>query len=214
LLSVGNTASPNGFGTYTYDALGQMTSAQEADKAPTSIYPKYDVTGKITGIYADAALTQQKVGYLYDESGKRIGRTDYTGSQPVTSYYVYDASGNSMAIYTGTTLTEMPFYGSDRLGTYNVSGNSYTYELKDNVGSVRAVINRNKNATGQADIQTYTDYYPFGSIARRDGTTYRYHYQGAYAEKDNITNWNNFDLRMYNSWLQKLNYVYTTLNVG
>jgi hypothetical protein len=82
------------------------------------------------------------------------------------------------------------------------------------VGSVRAVISRNKNETGQADIQTYTDYYPFGSIARRDGTTYRYHYQGAYAEKDNITNWNNFDLRMYDSWLQKLNYVYTTLNVG
>jgi YD repeat-containing protein len=139
LLSVGNTASPNGFGTYTYDALGQMTSAQEADKASTAIYPKYDVAGKIVGIYSDAGLTQQKVGYNDDESGKRISRTDYTGSQPVTSYYVYDAAGNSMAIYTGTTLTEMPFYGSDRLGTYNVSGNSYTYELKDNVGSVRAV---------------------------------------------------------------------------
>jgi RHS repeat-associated protein len=199
LLSVGNAASPNGFGTYTYDALGQLTSAQEADKASTAIYPKYDVAGKIVGIYSDAGLTQQKLGYNYDESGKRISRTDYTGSQPVTSYYVYDAAGNSMAIYTGTTLTEMPFYGSDRLGTYNVSGNSYAYELKDNVGSIRAVINRNKNATGQADIQTYTDYYPFGSIARRDGTTYRYDYQGAYAEKDNITNWNNFDLRMYDS---------------
>jgi RHS repeat-associated protein len=34
---------------------------------------------------------------------------------------------------------------------------------------------------------------------RRDGTTYRYDYQGAYAEKDNITNWNNFELRMYDS---------------
>jgi RHS repeat-associated protein len=51
----------------------------------------------------------------------------------------------------------------------------------------------------KADIQTYTDYYSFGSIARRDGTTYRYDYQGAYAEKDNITNWNNFELRMYDS---------------
>ncbi|TAH03206.1 MAG: hypothetical protein EAZ15_03565 [Sphingobacteriales bacterium] len=34
-------------------------------------------------------------------------------------------------------------------------------------------------------------------MARSGGVTYRYEYQGAYAEKDPITGFNNFDLRMY-----------------
>ncbi|MCO5951209.1 RHS repeat-associated core domain-containing protein, partial [Mucilaginibacter flavidus] len=37
------------------------------------------------------------------------------------------------------------------------------------------------------------------SIARSGGATYRYDYQGAYAEKDPVTGLNNFQLRMYDS---------------
>lgn len=158
---------------------------------------KYDVTGKITGIYADAALTQLKVAYYYDESGNRIARVDYTGTTPQTTYTVYDASGNPLAIYNNTTQAEVPIYGSERLGTYSPTFNSYAYELRDNVGSVRVVISNTKTPTGQANVFTYNDYYPFGSTARSGGVTYRYEYQGAYAEKDPITGFNNFDLRMY-----------------
>ena len=93
-------------------------------------------------------------------------------------------------------ISEMPVYGADRLGTYFASGNNYYYELKDNVGSVKVVLNRTK-VNGNADVITYTDYYPYGSIARKGGIDYRYEYQGAYAEKDPVTGWNNFDLRMY-----------------
>jgi RHS repeat-associated protein len=57
-------------------------------------------------------------------------------------------------------------------------------------------------------IQTHStvvaasDYYPFGLVM--DGrqvtdVTYRYGYQGQYAEKDNTTGWNEFDLRMYDA---------------
>jgi len=124
-----------------------------------------------------------------------------TGSQPITTYYVYDASGNVLAIYTqsgaGTpTEAEIPVYGTNRLGTYFVPGANYVYEIRDNVGSVRVAINQNK-VNGQADIRQYDDYYPFGSITQSGGTGYRYDYQGAYSEKDPVTGYNNFALRMY-----------------
>jgi RHS repeat-associated protein len=64
------------------------------------------------------------------------------------------------------------------------------------VGSVRVAVNGAK-VNGQADIWQYNDYYPFGSIAQSGGAGYRYDYQGAYSQKDGLTQWNNFDLRMY-----------------
>lgn len=191
LTTVGNTAGTNNYATYTYDELGQLKS-QNLVAGNISTYLKYDVTGKITGIYSDAALTIPKVTYTYDESGNRI-KTVNTNS---TTYYVYDATGNVMAIYTGTTITELPVYGANRLGTYFASGNNYYYELRDNVGSVKVVVNRTKVA-GQADVLQYSDYYPYGSIARNGGVGYRYEYQGAFAEKDPVTGYNNFELRMY-----------------
>jgi len=42
-----------------------------------------------------------------------------------TTWYVYDATGNTLAIYTGvsgTMMAEVPVYGAERLGTYAVSG--------------------------------------------------------------------------------------------
>ncbi|WP_462265373.1 RHS repeat-associated core domain-containing protein [Mucilaginibacter sp.] len=59
------------------------------------------------------------------------------------------------------------------------------------------MIARNKRSDGTVDVLTYSDYYPFGSIARNGGNGYRYEYQGAYAEKDPVTGYSNFDLRMY-----------------
>ncbi|MBS7566478.1 RHS repeat-associated core domain-containing protein [Mucilaginibacter sp. Bleaf8] len=200
LLSAGSMASPESYAKYTYDDLGQLKSMQQAGVS-FGMYLKYDVTGKITGIYADAALTQLKVGYIYDEAGNRISRIDNTSQVPLTTYYVYDGTGNVMAIYNGATMAEVPVYGSTRLGNYTLASNSYVYELRDNVESVRVVINRNKKADSTVDVTTYNDYFPFGSIARNGGVGYRYEYQGAYAEKDPVTGWNNFDLRMYDSKL-------------
>jgi RHS repeat-associated protein len=195
--SVGNVANPASYATFAYDDLGQLKSENKTGAA-FGYNIKYNVTGKVTGVYADVALTQLKVAYGYDENGNRISRTDYTGTTPQISYTVFDAGGNPMAMYDGTGfLTELPFYGSERLGTFTRSDIGYQYELRDNVGSVRVVIGDTKTATGQANVFTYNDYYPYGSIARSGGTTYRYEYQGAYADKDPITGFNNFDLRMY-----------------
>jgi RHS repeat-associated protein len=108
-----------------------------------------------------------------------------------------------MAIYTQSgsaapVEAEVPVYGSNRLGTYFTTGGLYRYEIRDNVGSVRVVLMSTKNSsTNQANVFNYSDYYPFGSIAQSAGTSYRYDYQGAYAEKDPVTGFNNFELRMY-----------------
>ncbi len=195
LASVGNTAGTTSYASYSYDEIGRLKS-QVGTNGP--MYLTYDVTGKITGIYADAALATLKVAYAYDEMGNRISRTDNTGPQPLTTYYVYDPNGSAMAIYTGSTpaLTEVPVYGSSRLGTYFAAANNYVYEMRDNVGSVRIAINGTK-VNGQADIRQYNDYYPYGSLAQNGGAGYRYEYQGAYAEKDAVSKYNNFELRMY-----------------
>ncbi|MBC7451777.1 MAG: hypothetical protein H7259_09840 [Cytophagales bacterium] len=95
-------------------------------------------------------------------------------------------------------------YGTTRTGTANKSGSTYTYsyELSDHLGNVRAVIGRTKNA-GKADIKSWQDYFPHGSVmpGRQgiSGTAYRNGYQGQYAEKDVETGYDAFDLRMHDS---------------
>ncbi|MCO5948301.1 RHS repeat-associated core domain-containing protein [Mucilaginibacter flavidus] len=78
------------------------------------------------------------------------------------------------------------------------SSGSYVSDIRDNVGSVRVALNRTK-VSAQADVYTYNDYHPYGSIARSGGTTYRYDYQGAYSEKDPVPGLNKFQLKMYDS---------------
>jgi len=191
LSSVGTVGNATSYATYAYDELGRLKS--EVKTGGDTYNLAYDISGKITGIYD--ASNQLKVSFTYDENGSRISRTDATG----TTYYVYDSSGNTIAIYNGTTLTELPFYGADKLGVYTLANNNYVYELKDNVGSVRVVLNRDKSSTCTADIVKYDDYYPYGTVAQSAGTGYRYEYQGAYAEKDPVTGLNNFELRMYDA---------------
>src|SRR5262249_43808443 len=52
-----------------------------------------------------------------------------------------------------------------------------------------------------AEVLSYTDYYPHGGIlptrSYQSSELYRYDYQGQ--EKDVETKWNNFDLRMYDA---------------
>lgn len=70
---------------------------------------------------------------------------------------------------------------------------------KDHLGHFRAVINRNKNGDGQADVAYYSDYYPYGTAQTLANNDYRYGYQGKYAEVDKETECNNFDFRMYDA---------------
>ncbi|GGH16425.1 hypothetical protein FAZ19_05805 [Sphingobacterium alkalisoli] len=175
-------ASVSNYASYTYDALGQLASET---KGSLSKYLDYDAFGKVTKIYSDAAKTNAVLSFVYDEGGNRIKKQDHL--QNVTTWYV---DGN---VYNGSQLIEQPIPS----GIFYRSGNVYRYQLTDHVGSVRAIINRNKLSNGTADVVYSADYYPFGSELQTAGIPSRYGYQGEYAEKDGETGWNNFYLRNY-----------------
>lgn len=182
------------YATYNYDEIGRMASQIPATGAAR--YLKYDPTGKVTGVYSDAAQTQPVITFVYNEQGVRIQKKDWVGN--TTTYYVPDLSGNPMSVYTqqgaGTVVqTELPVYGTNRIGIFDKSAVIYNYELVDHLGNVRAIIDRTKQ------IKWYSDYYPFGYELRTGGSSYRYGYQGLASEKDKETGWNSFDLRMYDS---------------
>jgi RHS repeat-associated protein len=55
----------------------------------------------------------------------------------------------------------------------------------------------------QGIVTQATDYYPYGSVARElktpEDAVYRYGYQGQFAEHDDETNWDHFELREYDA---------------
>ncbi|QLH32798.1 MAG: hypothetical protein HWD62_10565 [Cyclobacteriaceae bacterium] len=115
----------------------------------------YDVTGKVTQVFADAAKTQVTTKYLYDDRGFRLAKETYnsSGDLQFTTWYIRDAGGNVLSVYEQNaeqpqiTLTEVPVYGSGKLGMAKAKLDGsleYIYEMTDHLGNVRATI---KNQT-------------------------------------------------------------------
>ncbi|MDQ2770289.1 MAG: hypothetical protein M3Y54_07295 [Bacteroidota bacterium] len=159
LSAVHGGGSPSGttIMDYDYDAVGQMT--RQRDEQGQRYYT-YDVTGKTTGVYLDAARSQAVVEFAYDDRGFRVSKKSYgTGSsagQTSTIYYVRDAGGNLLSLYeqspqTGGRLqrSEVPLYGTSRLGVLTHLDNGTAngiddarYELNDHLGDARVVFHR------------------------------------------------------------------------
>ncbi len=104
---------------YTYDAIGNMVS--DAAGGISNII--WTVYGKIATITKTSDTT---VTYTYDAAGNRISKTVTPpgDGQPITTWYVRDGSGNTMAVYSVTGSDslhqiEQDLYGSSRLGVYN-----------------------------------------------------------------------------------------------
>jgi len=79
----------------------------------------------------------------------------------------------------------LPVYGLKRLGVYNRSSATSTYEITDHLGNVRAVIQK---VNGSPVIKSFADYYPFGEqLPGRNSNSgnYRYAFQGARARRRN-----------------------------
>jgi RHS repeat-associated protein len=93
-------------------------------------------------------------------------------------------------------------YGQGRIGIYLRTGSynvtNYVYELSDHLGNVRATF---RNNAGNAEVLSYSDYYPQGStLPGRNyisASSYKYAYQGQ--EVDNETGFLNFELRQYDA---------------
>jgi len=165
---------------YTYDAIGDMT----ADVIDTISNVNWTVYGKIQN------LTNSKgtITYSYDPSGQRVTST----ASGVTTYYVRDAQGNTLALYNNqggyTYLKEQDLYGSSRLGlwqpnirvgvdsaitTYDTIGRKQ-YELSNHLGNVMATVTDKRIAHDSgdhitadyylADVATAKEYYAFGGL--------------------------------------------------
>ncbi|MBL0200733.1 MAG: EndoU domain-containing protein [Chitinophagaceae bacterium] len=171
-------------GNYQYDAIGNLIS--DVSEGITNV--NWNVYGKIQSI----TKTGSTINYTYDASGNRISKQVTTGSTTKTTWYVRDASGNVMGVYTkeGTAhlaLNELHLYGSSRLGILNTNidmqvtfsgnttferGNKF-FELSNHLGNVLVTISDKKFGVDiapvdgiidyyKADVVTANDYYPFG----------------------------------------------------
>ena len=191
-------ASVTGYKSYTYNAIGQMT---EEVSATGSQKLSYDVSGKVTQVRNEN--DQLIVQYQYDDRGFRVSKQSYeSGALNKTTYYVRDASGSLMSTYeeeAGLTIaqTEVPVYGSSRLGLYQPSDGVLDFELKDHLGNVRSIIS---SQGGALNVKYYADYYSYGSILRSGGTPSRFGFQGEFAEDETQeTGWSFFEARTYNA---------------
>lgn len=117
-------------GNYAYDAIGNLTkdSTGGIDSISWNVYGKIQKINKHNGTV---------INYYYDAGGNRIGKV-VTGASTGNgeTWYVHDASGNVMSVYTvndntvnsgALTLSEQGIYGSSRLGLYKPNLNLAAY---------------------------------------------------------------------------------------
>ncbi|BAV08134.1 RHS repeat domain-containing protein [Filimonas lacunae] len=158
-------------GNYQYDHIGNLINDNK-----DTIY--WNVYGKIKNI---RKANGDKIYYSYDASGNRISKT--TGDN-ITTWYVRDAQGNVMNVYTSgdanvndarLTRTESHLYGSSRLGILhdnvdvtvgyeNISYRYYDYirgnkffELSNHLGNVLATVSdkRLQVSAGGSAVDSY-----------------------------------------------------------
>jgi len=203
------TSDPNDIenqtsGNYVYDAIGQLKQ-----NIAENLYYFYNSQGLVSEIKKGANTL---VKFFYNERRQRIKKESYNTASPfnlqTTTFYQLDLSGNTLAIYnlpnTGIiSQIELPIYGLSRLGIYKKTNGATSYEIKDHLGNIRAVIEKEN---GNPEIRSFADYFPFGELLpNRNSLNYRYAFQGQ--EKDTETQMEAFQLRLWDGrigrWLSR-----------
>ncbi|SCC64641.1 RHS repeat-associated core domain-containing protein, partial [Chitinophaga costaii] len=164
-------------GNYDYDAIGNLVKDQQSSIDDI----KWTVYGKISDIHKTTG-TATTIHYTYDGSGNRISKT----VNGVLTWYVRDATGNVMSIYTRgdnsvntghLTQIETDIYGSSRLGIdeskkdleeagatdngvlFNFQRGEKVYELGNHLGNVLSTIGDVK-LPGSSNGNEVVDYTP------------------------------------------------------
>ncbi len=190
--AVAGDLGDQGTDNYAYDATGNLTKdVIEGIIAGGIVWTPYNkirsitqagdaTTNKVEYLY-DASGNRVLKRYYYNTSA----------TLDKTTWYVRDASGNVLGIYEkpvagSATLVQTPIYGSSRVAVarpdslYSTSTSHTTtfydqvhdrtlgykdYELTDHLGNVRVTTTDvliKHSSVYDAEISTYTDYYPFG----------------------------------------------------
>jgi YD repeat-containing protein len=164
---------------YQYDGIGNLIKDQQGGISNID----WTVYGKIKTI---AKTDGPSIAYNYDPAGQRPSKT----VNGITTWYVRDAQGNTMAVYDNkqnqVNWREQDLYGSSRLGTWepNVSlsnNNAATvwdtighkqYELSNHLGNVLATITdkclpHSTDGTTidyyEPEVTTAQEYFAFGA---------------------------------------------------
>lgn len=188
---------------YQYDRLGRMTRNKGDDQKLT-----YNAAGLVTEV---RSLTDVlKVKYTYDQTGRRLRKTDYDGSGNATliTWYVNGPGGGVLGIYeqapgsSTVLLAEVPIGGG--LGThYPQADHTSLYALKDHLGNVRATFTR------AGALDGWTDYEPWGMpmVGRMavSSLTYRFGYQGQETDQIGGVRTPAFQLRLWDARIGRWN---------
>ncbi len=177
-------------GNYIYNIIGQLVENVEEQ-----IKYLYNASGLVTEVHQN---NLPRVKFYYNDKGHRVRKESFNTSGVLSDseYYIRDATGNIMAIYKNGVQTELPIYGTGRIGVHVKTTNTDYFQLTDHLGNVRAVI-----AQGSTSPSTSRDYYPFGmpmpGKETIGGEAYRYAFQGQ--EKDPETGKEAFELRLWDA---------------
>ena len=190
---VGDDLADQSNDNYAYDELGSMTAVNHKDIENI----EWTLSGKMQRITykPTSTLTSIKmIDYNYDPSGNKVSKTvTYRNGDYNATYFVHDATGNTMATYEASNtqalaLEDQSIYGSSRLGVVNTSGRNY--ELTDHLGNVRTTL------TEQGTIASANDYLPFGKLARSyQPDKYDFSFNGKLKDKE--TRWQDYGMRPY-----------------
>jgi RHS repeat-associated protein len=161
---------------YNYDKIGNLIkdAAEHLDTVRWTMY------GKINRIVKSASGTTV-IDYGYDPAGNRTSKKVNINDTITTTFYVRDAQGNVLGIYSvkdedALKWNEQHLYGSNRLGMWNwdtlvpasapvVGGGtslydslllgSRTYELSNHLGNVLVTISDKKIGNDSSGLVNY-----------------------------------------------------------
>ena len=145
--------SPN---NYVQNVLGELDSDLNGNKAYD-----YNSDGQISAVKSLIG-NSPLLEFTYDEMGRRILKTSYSGSNVINTFYVRDVEGDIIAIHervapnTNYDLKELNLFGAGRVGTAYMNGNqsNYVYELNDHLGSTRATFEWSNKQNLMIDFNT------------------------------------------------------------
>ncbi|NOS85708.1 MAG: hypothetical protein HOP31_11250 [Ignavibacteria bacterium] len=198
---------------YTYDANGNLTS----DDLNKNNQMKYDWRNLMTENTNVLSQTTHRAQYWYDESGNRVRKLvqmwqpggggieggDGSGSwNTVTiTYYVRDAGGKEIAIYSGSTLEQWNLYGNDQIGYIDNTGKRSFY-LKDHLVTIRATIDSTNTVLSAQDVDAWGYQLENRSFSNANQ---RYKFTGKEKDKDLENNYDYFGARYYDNRIGRWN---------